>query len=281
MSTTVSISAQDVNKLRQMTGAGMMDCKKALTESNGDFEAAVDILRKKGQKVSAARAENVTSEGIILTDISADKKNGKLIALACETEPVSKVAGFRELGQNILAAAVAKNPSSVEELYALPLADGRTIQENIVDMTGKIGEKIIIASYENIEAEQVVEYIHSNGKLGVLVAFKNTSGKDVTAVGKDVAMQIAAMKPVAVDKDDVSAETIQREIEIGKEQARAEGKPEAMLEKIAQGKLNKFYKEATLLNQEFVKDGSKTIAQLLDAESKGLTVTSFKRIAIG
>jgi elongation factor Ts len=281
MSTTVAISAQDVNKLRQTTGAGMMDCKKALTEANGDFEAAIDILRKKGQKVSAARAENVTSEGMIVTNISADKKNGKLIAFACETEPVSKVADFKNLGQAILDTAVAKNPASVEELLALPLADGRSIQENITDLTGKIGEKLVIAAYENITEEEVVSYIHSNGKLGVLVALKNTGGKDVTAIGKDVAMQIAAMKPVAVDKDGVSAEMVQREIEVGKEQARAEGKPEAMLEKIAAGKLNKFYKDNTLLNQDFVKDGSKTIAQILDEVNKGLTVTAFKRISIG
>lgn len=281
MSTTVAISAQDVNKLRQTTGAGMMDCKKALTEANGDFEAAIDLLRKKGQKVSAARAENVTSEGMIVTNISADKKNGKLIAFACETEPVSKVADFKNLGQAILDAAVAKNPASVEELLTLPLADGRSIQDNIVDLTGKIGEKLVIAAYENITEEEVVSYIHSNGKLGVLVALKNTGGKDVTAIGKDVAMQIAAMKPVAVDKDGVSAEMVQREIEVGKEQARAEGKPEAMLEKIAAGKLNKFYKDNTLLNQDFVKDGSKTIAQILDDVNKGLTVTAFKRISIG
>ena len=281
MSTTVAISAQDVNKLRQTTGAGMMDCKKALTEANGDFEAAIDLLRKKGQKVSAARAENVTSEGMIVTSISADKKNGKLIAFACETEPVSKVADFKNLGQAILDAAVAKNPATIDELLTLSLADGRSIQDNIIDLTGKIGEKLVIAAYENIVEEEVVSYIHSNGKLAVLVALKNTGGKDVTAIGKDVAMQIAAMKPVAVDKDGVSAEMVQREIEVGKEQARAEGKPEAMLEKIAAGKLNKFYKDNTLLNQDFVKDGSKTIAQILDEVNKGLTVTAFKRISIG
>ena len=281
MSTTVAISAQDVNKLRQQTGAGMMDCKKALTESGGDFEAAIDILRKKGQKVSAARAENVTSEGMIVTNISADKKTGKLIAFACETEPVSKVVDFKNLGQAILDAAVAKNPASIEDLLTLPLADGRSIQDNIVDLTGKIGEKLVIAAYENLNEEEVVSYIHSNGKLGVLVALKNTGGKDVTEIGKDVAMQIAAMKPVAVDKDGVSAEMIQREIEIGKEQARAEGKPEAMLEKIAAGKLNKFYKDNTLLNQDFVKDGSKTISQILNEVNSGLTVTAFKRISIG
>jgi elongation factor Ts len=277
----VTISAADVNKLRQMTGAGMMDCKKALTEADGDFEAAVDILRKKGQKVSAARAENKTAEGIVLTKISNDGKTGKLVALACETEPVSKVDGFRDLAQQILDAAVAQNPADADALLALNLADGRTVNDNIVDLTGKIGEKIVIQNYENVSGEQVVPYIHSNGKLGVLVVFKGVAGADINEVGKDVAMQIAAMKPLAVDKDGVDAKLVEREIEIGKEQARAEGKPEAMLEKIALGKLNKFYKDNTLLNQEFVKDGSKTVAQLLDGVQKGLTVTEFKRIAIG
>ncbi|HVD99961.1 MAG TPA: translation elongation factor Ts [Cytophagaceae bacterium] len=277
----VTISAADVNKLRQMTGAGMMDCKKALTEANGDFEAAVDILRKKGQKVSAARAENKTAEGVILIKVSADGKNGKLLALACETEPVSKVDGFRNLAQQILEVADAKNAKDADALLALNLADGRSVNENIIDLTGKIGEKIVIQNYENVTGEQVTPYVHSNGKLGVLVVFKNVGGADITEVGKDVAMQIAAMKPLAVDKDGVDAKTVEREIEVGKEQARAEGKPEAMLEKIALGKLNKFYKDNTLLNQEFVKDGSKTIAQLLDGVQKGLTVTEFKRIAIG
>ncbi len=277
----MSISAADVNKLRQMTGAGMMDCKKALTETNGDFEAAIDFLRKKGQKVSAARADNATAEGMVAVKVSADGKNAKLLAFACETDPVSKVDDFRNLGQAILDVAVAKNPSTKEDLLALSLADGRVVNDAIVELTGKIGEKIIIHTYENFSAEKVVPYIHSNGKLGVLVALKGVNGADVTEVGKDVAMQIAAMKPVAVDKNDVDPTMIEREIEIGKEQARAEGKPEAMLEKIALGKLNKFYKDSTLLNQEFVKDNSKTIAQLLDAHTKGLTVTAFKRIQIG
>jgi elongation factor Ts len=276
----MSITATEVNKLRTMTGAGMMDCKKALTEANGDFEAAIDILRKKGQKVSAARAGNTTSEGIVLTQISADGKTGKLLAFACETEPVSKTDLFKDLGKAIFAAAVEKNAKSIDEISALKLKDGRTVEEHIIDLTGKIGEKLVVASYENVSADKVIDYVHSNGKLGVLVALKNTGGVDVTEVGKDVAMQIAAMKPVAVDKDGVDPKTIEREIEIGKEQARAEGKPEAMLEKIAQGKLNKFYKDSTLLNQEFVKDNSKTIKQLLEGVNKGLTVTEFKRIAL-
>ncbi|MBC7450698.1 MAG: elongation factor Ts [Cytophagales bacterium] len=275
-----TITAAEVNKLRTMTGAGMMDCKKALTESNGDFEAAIDILRKKGQKVSAARAENTTSEGIVAIAISTDGKNGKLVALACETEPVSKVDDFKNLSKTILDIAVAKKPATTEELSALPLGDGRSVQEHITDLIGKIGEKIIIASYVNMDGEQVVPYVHSNGKLGVLVALKNTGGKDFSDAGKDVAMQAAAMKPVALDKDDVDPKTVEREIEIGKEQARAEGKPEAMLEKIALGKLNKFYKDSTLLNQEFVKDNSKTISQMLDAQHKGLTVSAFSRVSL-
>lgn len=278
---TVQISAADVNKLRLQTGAGMMDCKKALTEANGDFEAAIDLLRKKGQKVSAARSGNTTAEGIVLVNLSADGSNGKLIALACETEPVSKVEDFRNLGDAILAAAVANNPATAEELEQIKLADGRTVAETITELTGKIGEKIVIQSYENVSGEAVTSYIHSNGKMGVLVVFAGAQGADLTEAGKDVAMQIAAMNPIAVDKDGVDASTIERELEIAKDQIRAEGKPEDMVEKIAAGKLNKFYKESTLLNQEFVKDSSKSIAQMLDGVKKGLTVTAFKRIAIG
>jgi elongation factor Ts len=277
----MAITAQDVNRLRQETGAGMMDCKKALTEANGDFETAKDILRKAGQKIASKRADNTTSEGVVLTQVSEDGKTGKVIAFACETEPVSKVADFQNLAKAIMEAAVSTNASTKEALLATPQADGRPLQDHITDLMGKIGEKLDVVSYESVTADQVVAYNHSNGKLGVLVGLANTNGNEVTEVGKDVAMQIAAMKPIALDKDGVDSATIEREIEIGKEQARAEGKPEAMLEKIALGKLNKFYKENTLLNQEFVKDNSLTIAQLLDKTSKGLTVSEFKRIAIG
>jgi elongation factor Ts len=277
----MAITAQDVNRLRQETGAGMMDCKKALTEANGDFEAAKDILRKQGQKIASKRADNATSEGIVLTQVSADGSTGKVVAIACETEPVSKVEDFRNLAQSVLDAAVSTNAGSKEELLATPQADGRSLQDHITDLMGKIGEKIDVVSYETVNAEKVVAYNHSNGKLGVLVGLNNTSGTDVTEVGKDIAMQIAAMKPIALDKDGVDAATIEREIEIGKDQARQEGKPEAMLEKIAQGKLNKFYKENTLLNQEFVKDSSMNISQLLEKTSKGLTINEFKRVAIG
>ncbi|WP_353722974.1 translation elongation factor Ts [Dyadobacter sp. 676] len=277
----MAITAQDVNKLRQMTGAGMMDCKKALQEADGDFDKAVDILRKQGQKVAAKRADNAVSEGTVLINISADGTNGKLVALACETEPVSNVEDFKTLAQSILDKAVADNISDKEALLSAVLADGRPVSEHMVELTGKLGEKLEIVGYENITADKVVPYIHSNGKLGVLVAFTGVNGADVTELGKDVAMQIAAMKPVAVDKDGVDAATVEREIEVGKEQARAEGKPEAMLEKIAQGKLQKFYKEFTLLNQEFVKDSSLTIRQLLEKTGKELTVSTFKRVAIG
>ncbi|ARS37461.1 translation elongation factor Ts [Pontibacter actiniarum] len=277
----MAITAQDVNKLRQETGAGMMDCKKALTEANGDFEAAKDILRKQGQKIASKRADNATSEGIVLTHVSADGSNGKVIALACETEPVSKVEDFQNLAKAAMEAAVSTNASSKEELLAAPQADGRSLQDHITDLMGKIGEKIDVIAYETVSAEKVVSYDHSNGKLGVLVGLTNTGGTDVTEVGKDVAMQIAAMKPIAVDKDGVDSATVEREIEVGKEQARAEGKPEAMLEKIAMGKLNKFYKDNTLLNQDFVKDPSVSVAKLLDNTNKGMTVTEFKRVAIG
>ena len=276
----MSITAADVNKLRQMTGAGMMDCKKALTEAEGDFEAAIDVLRKAGQKVAAKRADNATNEGVVLVALSADHSNGKLIALACETEPVSKVADFNNLAKSIIDKAAASHAPSAHDLLAEPLADGRSVEGHIIELTGRIGEKITLAAYENISAEKVVSYIHSNNKIGVLVAFENVQGVDVSEIGKDIAMQITAMKPVALDKDGVDAETIEREIEIGKDQARQEGKPEAMLEKIAVGKLEKFYREQTLLNQQFVKDSSLTIRQLLENKQKGLTISMFKRISL-
>ncbi len=277
----MAITAQDVNKLRQLTGAGMMDCKKALTEADGDFDKAIEILRKQGQKVAAKRADNAVSEGVVLVKISDDETNGKLVALACETEPVANVADFKSLAQVILDEAVAGNHSSVESLASARLADGSTVSDRIVDLTGKLGEKIEIVGYENLDAEKVVPYVHSNGKLGVLVAFEGAGDTDLSAVGKDIAMQIAAMRPVALDKDGVDAALVEREIEIGKEQARAEGKPEAMLERIAQGKLQKFYKDNTLLNQEFVKDSSLTIRQLLERTAKGLSIKTFKRVGIG
>lgn len=276
----MAITAQEVNKLRQMTGSGMMDCKKALTEAEGDFEKAVDILRKKGQKVSASRADRETKEGVVVSRVSENGTTGILLSLTCETDFVAKNEEFGAFANTLLGMAVSANCTSVEEIHALPF-DNITVAEKIIEMTGKIGEKIEISHYVVINAEAVVPYIHSNGKLGVLVGLMHTSGTNVEEAGKDVAMQIAAMNPVAVDKDGVDASTIEREIEIGKDQARQEGKAEDMLEKIALGKLQKFYKENTLLSQAFVKDNSKTIAQYLDGVSKGMTVSEFKRISIG
>jgi elongation factor Ts len=274
----IAITAADVNKLRQMTGAGMMDCKKALTEAGGDFDAAVDNLRKKGQKVSASRADRDTTEGAVF--ITTDGKNATLLALGCETDFVGKNEDFRSLGNKILAVAVAAGATTPEAVLATEL-EGRPAGDSLTDLMGKIGEKMEIVSYGSVSGDQTATYVHSNGKIGVIVAFTGGDGADLTEVGKDVALQIASMKPVAVDKEGVDPSLVEREIEIGKEQARNEGKPEAMIEKIALGKLNKFYQDNTLLNQSFVKDGSLTIRQLLEKTAKGLTVAAFKRVAIG
>jgi len=280
---TVQISASDVNKLRQQTGAGMMDCKKALTETNGDFEAAIDFLRKKGAKVAASRQDRESNEGVVIARSSADGKFGVIIELNCETDFVAKNAEFVAFGNQIANAAVESKPASIEELYDISIDVDSTmakIGELIIDKTGKIGEKIGVSKYTTVEGEKVIAYIHGNFRLGVLVGLSaNVAGAD--EAGKDVAMQIAAMNPVAIDKDGVDSSVIERELEIAKDVIRAEGKPEEMVEKIAAGKLNKFYKDSTLLNQEFVKDSSKNVAQFLASVDKGLTVTAFKRVALG
>jgi elongation factor Ts len=258
----------------------MMDCKKALTEANGDFEEAVVILRKKGQKVSASRADREANEGVVVAMSDATGSFGILVEVTCETDFVAKNEDFGQLARRVAQLAMDNKFTTLDQLQSAGI-DGITVAEKMIEYTGKIGEKIEISHYEVIKGETVVPYIHSNGKLGVLVGMVNTSGAQVEEAGKDVAMQIAAMNPVAVDKDGVDASMIEREIEIGKEQARAEGKPEEMLEKIALGKLQKFYKESTLLSQQFVKDNSVSIAQYLNNVSKGLTVNAFKRISIG
>jgi len=277
------ISAADVNKLRQQTGAGMMDCKKALTETNGDFEAAIDFLRKKGAKVAASRQDRENNEGVVIARTSTDGKRGVIIELNCETDFVAKNAEFIAFANQIANEAVEKNPANIDALNQLSIdqdADRVKIGDAIIDKTGKIGEKIGISKYEVVEGEKVIAYIHGNFRLAVLVALSsNAAGAE--EAGKDVAMQIAAMNPVAIDKDGVDATTINRELEIAKEQTRLEGKPEEMVEKIAAGRLNRFYKDSTLLNQEFVKDPSKSVAQFLSTVEKGLTVTAFKRIALG
>ncbi|ASU36541.1 translation elongation factor Ts [Mucilaginibacter xinganensis] len=280
---TVQISAADVNKLRQQTGAGMMDCKKALTETNGDFEAAIDFLRKKGAKVAASRQDRESNEGVVIARSSADGKFGVIIELNCETDFVAKNAEFIAFANLIANTAVEAKPASIEALYDLTIdVDSTTakIGDVIIDKTGKIGEKIGVSKYAVVEGEKVVAYIHGNFRLGVLVGLSAAvAGAD--EAGKDVAMQIAAMNPIAIDKDGIDSTTIERELEIAKDQIRAEGKPEEMVEKISLGKLNKFYKDSTLLNQEFVKDPSKNVAQFLSTVEKGLTVTAFKRVALG
>lgn len=275
----MAITAKDVNKLRQMTGAGMMDCKKALTASDGDFEKAVEFLRKKGQKVSASRADRETSEGVVFAKTNDAKTEGALIAFTCETDFVAKNDEFMSLGNQIADLVFAEKPSSVDALYEMDL-NGTPVKEKIVELTGKIGEKLEVKEIQTLSGDAVIPYIHSNAKLGVLVALANTNGVSVEEAGKDVAMQIAAMNPVAVDKDGVDPSVVEKEIEIGKDQARQEGKPENIIEKIAMGKLGKFYKENTLLSQAFVKDSSQTITQYLDSVSKGLTVSEFKRLSI-
>ena len=276
----MNITAADVNKLRQATGAGMMDCKKALTEANGDFEEAVVILRKKGQKVSASRADREANEGVVIAMTSADASFGLIAAVTCETDFVAKNEDFGSLAQEIARIAMDKKITNAEALLEEKIGS-ITIAEKLIDYTGKIGEKISLSSLTTIQGDGVVSYIHSNNKLGVLVALNQGASDAVIEAGKDVAMQIAAMNPVAVDKDDVDPSVIEREIAIGMDMARQEGKPENIIEKIAMGKLNKFYQDNTLLNQSFVKDGSVTVKQMLDGVSKGLSVTGFHRIAIG
>ena len=278
MSSTATISAGDVNKLRQMTGAGMMDCKKALIEANGNFEEAIDNLRKKGQKVAANRADRDAKEGYIAARTNADATKGYLIALSCETDFVAINKDFIAFAESLLDAAVKNNASTIDSIKALPM-DGVTIGDKLLDMVGKIGEKIEITRYEMVDAPKVVIYIHPGNKIVSMVGM--SSKTSATEAAKDVAMQIAAMNPVAIDKDDVDSKTLEREIEIGKEQARAEGKPENMIEKIAMGKLNKFYQECTLLNQSFIKEDKKTVRQYLDDSEKGLTVKVFRRVQIG
>jgi elongation factor Ts len=275
----VKISAADVKKLRDLTGAGMMDCKKALAEAEGDIEKAIELLRKKGQKLSAKRADREANEGVVLAVVSDDHKRGVIVKLSCETDFVAKNEDFVKLTQSFADIALDKFPATLEELLALDY-DGITVGDKVTEQVGVIGEKIELASYERVEAAQVAPYIHMGNKAGVLVGL-NKAGESFFDAGRDVAMQVAAMKPIAVDKDGVDQTTIEKEIEIGMEQARQEGKPEAMLERIATGKLNKFFKENTLLAQQFVKDSKKSVADYLKSFDGELTVTEFKHVTLG
>ena len=279
MSTTATITAADINKLRQATGAGMMDCRKALTEANGDFEAAIDWLRKQGQKVAAKRSDREAKEGVIIAKTSADNKVGFIVCISCETDFVSKNADFVTFATSIADAAVANNVKSAEELNEVVIG-GAKVADLINDKLSSIGEKIGVAKFERIEAPYVASYIHGANRMGVLVGLTS----DAAEAGKDVAMQIAAMNPLAVDANSIPAATIEREraiiIDTMKEDPKMAGKPDEMIGKIAEGKLNAFFKENTLLAQAFVKDGAITVEAYLKTAGN-VTVTEFKRVALG
>ena len=275
-----TITAADINKLRQATGAGMMDCRKALTETNGDFEAAIDWLRKQGQKVAAKRSDREAKEGVIIAQTSADHKTGFVVCISCETDFVSKNAEFVAFAQSIADAAVANNVKSAAELNEVTV-NGTKVSDMINDKLASIGEKIGVAKFERVDAAYVSSYIHGSYRMGVLVGLS----ADAAEVGKDLAMQIAAMNPVAVDPESVPAETVAREraiiIDTMKEDPKMAGKPEEMIAKIAEGKINAFFKEQTLLAQAFVKDGGKTVGEYVKSVDGALKVTEFKRVALG
>lgn len=275
----MAITAALVNELRKKTGAGMMDCKKALVEADGDMEQAIDILRKKGQKIAAKRGDNEAKEGLVFAEATADGKAGVLLALNCETDFVAKNDDFRAFVESIVKIAVENLPASIEELKGLKYDEKLTIDEKIVEQIGVIGEKLDLSKYEVVRTENVVAYNHPGNQLATLVGL-NKSGDTAADAGKQVAMQVAAMNPIALNKDGVDENTIQREIEVGKELAIQEGKPADMAEKIAQGRLAKFFKENTLLSQPFVRDNKLTVEQFLNQSESGLTVTDFKRVAL-
>lgn len=271
-----TITASDINKLRQATGAGMMDCRKALTESNGDFEAAIDWLRKQGQKVAAKRSDREAKEGVVLAKTTADHKSGIVLCISCETDFVSKNTDFVAFAQSIADAAIAHNVKSAEELNEVQI-NGAKVSDLINDKLAAIGEKIGVSKFERVEAPYVASYIHGANRMGVLVGLTS----EAEEAGKDVAMQIAAMNPLAVDETSIPADVIAREKDIAIELIKAEGKPAEMAEKIAMGKLNKFFKDNTLMAQAFVKDGNKSVAEYLKGIHADLKVTEFKRVALG
>jgi elongation factor Ts len=276
----MSISASEVNNLRKATGAGLMDCKKALTETNGDFDAAVDFLRKRGAKIAAKRADREATEGAVIALTSADNKTGVIVLLSCETDFVAKNDGFVAFAKEIAEVALSEKPADIAALKTLKVG-AVALEARLLEEVAKIGEKIDVVHYELVEGENIVPYIHAGNRMGVLVEMNNAATDANISAGKDVAMQIAAMNPVAVDKDGVDAATVEREMKIGREQAIAEGKPENIIDRIAEGKLQKFFKENTLLNQDFVKDSSMSVAKMLDGVEKGLTIKQFKRVQLG
>ena len=276
----MNITAADVNKLRQMTGAGMMDCKKALQESEGDFDKAIDYLRKKGQKVAGKRADRDANEGYVVAGTNDEKTFGAVIMVNCETDFVGKTEDFIKFSKDLLDLGIKNKITNAADLMPMTLGE-TTVTGKLDELLGKTGEKIQIAHFEVIEAPAVFAYNHFGNRLATVVGMSKKEVANIGEIGHEIAMQVAAMSPVAVDKDFVSQEIIDREMEIGKEQARQEGKPEEMLEKIAMGKLTKFYKEMTLLNQDFIKDTKKTVRQFIAENDKELTVTGFKRLQLG
>jgi elongation factor Ts len=280
MSDTITISAADVNKLRQQTGAGMMDCRKALQESGGDFEKAIDYLRAKGQKVAANRSDREAKEGVAIARTNPDGTYGVVLLLSSETDFVAKNADFIQFANSIATIAEQNMPADIEALKALPM-DGATVGDKIMEQVAKIGEKIDVTRYEQVSAESVVAYVHGSYRIGVLVGMDKPMSEGVQEAGRDVAMQIAAMNPLAVDQTGVSQEVIDREKAVAVEQIMAEGKPADMAEKIAAGKLSKFFKENTLMGQSFVKDNNKSVGDYLKGVDGGVAVTMFKRVAIG
>ncbi len=275
----MTITAQAVNELRLKTGAGLMDCKKALTEANGNMEAAIDYLRKKGAKVSELRAGKAANEGVAIAKTSPDGKTGVAINVSSETDFVAKNQEFVAFAQQVADLALKEKPNSLDDLLGLSI-NGSSVKDKLNDLVGKINENIKLSKYEKLSGDAVVAYNHSH-RVAVLVQMNKPLNTSVENIGRDIAMQVAAMNPVAVDQSSVDQATIARELEIGKEQAKAEGKPENMLDKIAQGKLQKFFKESTLLNQQFVKDNNKTVEQALKEVDKDLKVVAFRRVSLG
>ena len=273
---TVTITAAEINKLRQQTGAGMMDCRKALVESKGDFEEAIDYLRKKGQKVAALRGDREAKEGVVIAKTNADNTVGLVLNLSCETDFVSKNAEYIAFAESIMEAAISNNVKNVEELNQVKI-DGETIADKLHDQVAKIGEKISVSRFERVDAPYVAAYIHGSYRMGVLVGLNKANEE----AGKDVAMQIAAMDPLAIDQSGISEEVVARERNIAIEQIKAEGKPAEMAEKIAVGKLNKYFKDNTLLAQAYVKDGNQSVGDFLKSLDADLKVTEFKRVALG
>ncbi|MDD3737744.1 MAG: translation elongation factor Ts [Lentimicrobiaceae bacterium] len=275
-----NITAAQVNELRKITGAGMMDCKKALVESNGDIEAAIDILRKKGQKVAVNRADRDANQGIVIARTTADNGFASVIMLNCETDFVAKNQDFIDFANKISDATIEHQPKSLDELLQIKI-DGFTVEEGVTHLIGKTGEKMQLAHYEHITAPYTAAYNHFDNRLSAIVGFNKKDVNDIEQIGNDISMQVAAMNPLAVDKDSIPQSAIDREIEIGKEQARAEGKPEEMLEKIAMGKLNRFFKENTLLEQEFINEAKVSVKDYLQRIDKNFTVTDLKRFQLG